>query len=260
MDLMKWFEEAPTSIDGNSLPLSRIRILEQMLINKFGEGVVVDELHRFPSRKNAVVHLKIRTDKQNHVELVAKMFILGNYNLELSVLVESWKHNITIPEVIDARDNVILMSYVPGEPLVEIINRTFEPLIIERLAQWYHDFHSVHDKIKGDPRLRNFIYNDGVLYGIDFEEAQSGPWLLDIGGISASLLDTNPIFDTRKRRLSWRLLGSYLSLSGLKRETAVEHEFIKVIADTLEQTAIRRNDSRILELSKRILEEGLPDD
>jgi tRNA A-37 threonylcarbamoyl transferase component Bud32 len=261
MDLMKWFGETPTGIDGMPLPLTRVETLEQILEKKFGRNIVIDEIHRLRSRKNVVIHLRISPYEEGHVvEMVAKMFILGRYDIELLVLLESWKQGLSVPEVIEARDDVILMSYIPGEPLVERINRTFEPHLIDLLAQWYYDFHSVHNKIKGDPRLRNFIYNKGALFGVDFEETCSGSWMHDIAGISASLLDTDPVFDSRKRRLSWRLLDSYLSLSGQKRDTAVEHEFNEVIANTLKQTAIWRDDSRILKIAERILIEGLPDE
>ena len=186
------------------------------------------------------------------------MFVGGMYDTELSILLSSWKHGLTVPEVVEARDGVILMSFIPGETFVDVMNNTFDPHLIDKLAQWYYDYHSVHEQIKGDPRLRNFIYHENTLYGLDFEESRPGPWMLDIAGISASLLDTNPIFDSRKRALSWRLLDTYLSLLGQERDAALEDEFTTVIADTLQQTSVWRRDSGILELSERIRTEGLP--
>jgi hypothetical protein len=260
MDLMKWFDETPTGIDGVPLPLDRIDTLEQILQKKYGRDIEVENLSRLRSRKNIVIHLRIGLCNQNRVELVAKMFVLGDYNIELSILSESWKHNLAVPEVIDADDGVILMSYIPGEPLVDRINRTFQPHLIDLLARWYYDFHSLHNMTKGDPRLRNFIYDGNILHGVDFEETCPGPWMLDIAGISASLLDTDPIFDARKRRLSWRLLDSYLSLIGKKRNMEIEHEFNVVLAATLKQTAMRRMNNEILRIAESLLTEGLPKD
>ena len=258
MDLIKWLGELPRGIDGRPLPLSHIDTLDQILQGKFGKNAVLKHVHRLRSRKNVVLHLTVSSKRLKSVELVAKMFVDGMYDTEVSVLLSSWKHGLTVPEVVEARDGVILMSFIPGQTLVDAINSTFDSRLIDKLAQWYYDYHSVHKQIKGDPRLRNFIYHENTLYGIDFEESRLGPWTLDIAGISASLLDTDPIFDPRKRALSWRLLDVYLSLLGQERDATLEDEFTTVIADTLQQTSVWRRDSRILELSERIRTEGLP--
>lgn len=258
MDLIKWLGELPRGIDGKPLPPSHVDTLDQILREKIGKNAVLMHVHRLRSRKNVVLHLTVSSKRSKSVELVAKMFVAGNYETEVSVLLSSRKHGLAVPEVIGARDGVILMSFIPGEVLVDAINHTFDSRIIDKLAHWYYDYHSVHRQIKGDPRLRNFIYHENTLYGIDFEESRPGSWMLDIAGISASLLDTNPIFDPRKRVLSWRLLDTYLSLLGQERDTTLEDEFTTVIADTLQQTSAWRTDSRILELSERIRTDGLP--
>ena len=258
MDLIKWLGELPRGIDGRPLPPTHIDTLDQLLQKKFGKNAVLENVHRLRSRKNVVLHLTVSSKRLKSVELVAKMFVDGMYDTEVSVLLSSWKHGLTVPEVVEARDGVILMSFIPGQTLVDAINSTFDPRLIDKLAQWYYDYHSVHKQTKGDPRLRNFIYHENTLYGIDFEESCPGPWMLDIAGISASLLDTNPIFDPRKRALSWRLLDTYLSLLGQERDTTVEDEFTTIIADALQQTSVWRRDSRIFELSKRVRTEGLP--
>jgi tRNA A-37 threonylcarbamoyl transferase component Bud32 len=261
MDLMKWFGNTPTGIDGVPLPSVRIETLEKMLQERLETSPVLDEVRRFRSRKNVVLYLRIGPSGRNSItELVAKIFLSGRYDIELDVLRKSWKHGLAVPEVIAARDGVILMSYIPGETLVERINRTFEPHLIDLLAQWYYTFHSIHNKIKGDPRLRNFICAKNTLHGVDFEETDSGSWMLDIAGVSASLLDTNPIFDSRKIRLSWHFLDSYLVLSQKKRTRAIENEFNQVLASTLKQTAIWRKDDRISKIAEKIHAEGLPKD
>jgi thiamine kinase-like enzyme len=257
MDLMKWLGDTPIGIDGKPLPSDRINTLEIILQDKFGKEAVLRQANRLKSRKNIVLHLKIISKEQESVDLVAKMFVAGLYNTELSILESSWKQGLAVPEVIEAQNGVILMSFIPGETLVDRINSTFDPHLIDLLAQWYYNYHSVHKQIKGDPRLRNFIYYENALYGVDFEESCPGPWILDIAGVSASLLDTNPIFDSRKRALSWHLLDSYLSLLGQERDAKIETEFTTVIADTLKQTSIWRKNTRILELSEVIRAEGL---
>jgi len=92
---------------------------------------------------------------------------------------------------------------------------------------------------------------------VDFEESREDFWMVDIAGVCASLLDTNPIYDPRKRTLSWRFLEKYLSFHVGPRET-VYTDFISKLADTLKQTAEWRNNKEILELSEKIRIEGLP--
>ena len=257
MNLTKWFAEIPTGIDGKVIPSKRIHVLEEILLDRFGEKVNIKSVNRLRSKKNSVLHLKLIDSQNEEIDVVAKMFIEGKYENELSILSSSYAHKLSVPEIFDARDSVILMNYIPGEVVVDRINQTFESELVEKLAEWYYKYHSVHGQVKADPRLRNFIYNNGKIYGVDFEESHLGHWMIDIGGVCSSLLDTNPVFDKRKRALSWHLLDTYLTLLGKERDTAIESMFIKTIADTLKQTSTWRKDTRILELSERIRNEGL---
>lgn len=258
MDLIKWFREIPTGIDGIPLPQDRIDTLEKILLEKFNQEVVIESVKRLKSKKNTVVSLKITPKGSDTITLVAKMFIAGRFENELSILKSSWSHGLAVPEILEAHDNVILMNFISGETFVDRINHTFEPHLIDKLAKWYYNYHTAHKQIKGDPRLRNFICHDNQIFGVDFEESCSGPWMLDIAGVSASLLDTNPVFDQRKRVLSWRFLESYLSLFGKKRDESVDKEFISTLADILKQTSVWRKNDSILDYSEKIRVEGLP--
>lgn len=260
MDLIKWFKEIPTGIDGIPLPQDRIDTLERILLEKFNQEVVIESVTRLKSKKNTVVSLKITPRGSETTTLVAKMFIAGRFENELSILKSSWSHGLAVPEVLEAQDDVILMNYIPGETFVDRINRTFEQHLIDKLAKWYYNYHTTHKQIKGDPRLRNFICHDNQIFGVDFEESCSGPWMLDIAGVSASLLDTNPVFNQRKRVLSWRFLESYLSFFGRNRDEVTDKEFISTLADILKQTSIWRKSDRILDISEKIRFEGLPTD
>jgi tRNA A-37 threonylcarbamoyl transferase component Bud32 len=160
--------------------------------------------------------------------------------------------------VIEARDGVILMDYITGEPLVDVLNRNFEPSIIDILAEWYYKYHNAHEMIKGDPRLRNFILNNGQIYGVDYEESRPDSWILDIAGTAASLLDTDPINDARKRKMCWTLLDTYLDLIDETRTPRIEDQFIETVADTLKQTAIWRESDEIMSISEDIRESGIP--
>jgi tRNA A-37 threonylcarbamoyl transferase component Bud32 len=259
MDLSKWFPTIPIGIDGTKLNPDRITTLEEILVEHFGPDVSLQSMERLKSRKNIVIHLEIvNTDQTTPLEVVAKMFVVDKFDIELQILRSSWEKSLAVPEVFVARKGVILMDYITGEPLVDILNRTFESSLIDMLAEWYYNYHNAHDMIKGDPRLRNFIHHNGQIYGVDYEESRPASWILDIGGTAASLLDTNPIFDVRKQKMCWSLLETYLDLIDEERTSKIEKEFNETVADTLKQTAIWRKNDEIMSISDNIRERGIP--
>jgi len=259
MDLSKWFPTIPTGVDDTTLNPDRIITLEEILSDQYGPDVSLLSLERLKSRKNIVVRLEVmNTEQVTPLDVVAKMFVVDKFDIELRILKSSWEKSLAVPEVIEARNGVILMDYIAGEPFVDVLNRTFEPLLIDMLAEWYYNYHSAHDMIKGDPRLRNFIHNNGRVFGVDYEDSRPDSWILDIGGTAASLLDTNPIDDVRKRKMCWTLLDTYLDLIGKKRTFEIESEFNETVADTLKQTAIWRKNDEIMSISETIRENGIP--
>ncbi len=259
---MPVFDERNDSIygvDGNPLQLSKIDILEKLVENLVGPDFEVIENMRLRSKKNVVLHLIMKSSGSHEtVNLIAKAFVTGNFDVELKLLEQSFENGLKVPKVIAAKDGVLLLDYIEGELLVDIINRTFDPALIDDLALWYYDFHTSQPLLKGDPRLRNFIIAGDGLFGIDFEEANKGHWIVDLGGIAASLLDTNPINDSRKRLMVWNLLDKYLELKEIERTDHIDKDYISVIFQTLKQTAKWRNSESILYLANQIQKDGLP--
>ena len=242
MDLHQLLKDLPKGRDGTTIDPQCISTLQHLIQESYGNDATPRVLERFQSKKNVVLHLSIPDSDQ---EFVTKIFVTEAFGKEVKILQDSFKHGLSVPEVINARDDVLLMSYIPGPTLVDVINQSFSSGLMKDLAEWYFYFHSVHGEIKGDPRLRNFIYNTHGIFGVDFEETRQDHWILDIAGIAASIFDTNPIFDKRKHPLAWNLLEAYLDLRHSKRDPAIDHLFIKTIAGTLRETAELRNDSRI---------------
>ncbi|MFW9842985.1 MAG: hypothetical protein ACFFEV_00235 [Candidatus Thorarchaeota archaeon] len=258
MDLITLFKEIPTGIDGTPLPQERIDTLEEILMKTYGMDTVVASASRLKSKKNTVISLKVSSTGTKLHTVVAKMFIADRFQNELFILKASWAQGLAVPRIIEARNGVILMEFIPGEPFVDRINRTFEPHLIDKLAEWYYNYHKVHGQIKGDPRLRNFIIQHDKIFGVDFEESREDHWMVDIAGVCASLLDTDPIFDPRKQKLSWRFLDTYLSFLDVSPNETIYADFIPTLADILKQTSEWRKDNKILELSEKIRTEGLP--
>ena len=259
MDLVKKLGSDLTGVDGIKLNPARARALENLLTRNFGPDVKARLIQRFKSKKNVVIHIGMDSDS-GMPDLVAKMFVTEHFKTDLMALKLSHENGLAVPRVVDADDGVILMDFISGEPLTERINRTFEPALIDDLAKWYYNYHSIRDMIKGDPRLRNFICAEKALVGLDFEETTLGHWILDIGGASASLLDTKPVFDSRKRKLVWHFLEEYLSSCGKERNKNIDGLFITTVSEALKRTAYWRKDDDILALANLVEKSGIPVD
>ncbi|TFG15322.1 hypothetical protein EU537_01495 [Candidatus Thorarchaeota archaeon] len=259
MSFIQEFDIDTTGIDGRRLDSTLASDFENLLFQYYGPETRIESAKRMRSKKNVTLDLIIDVGKDTLSHVVAKLFIEDGYLIERRVLAESTHNDLAVPRILATVPNVILMEYISGIPLIERIHETYSMEEIDKLASWYHRFHDIHNLIKGDARLRNFIMKDNsTLYGVDFEEARPGEWIIDIGGAAASLLDTDPIFDIRKQKLAWRLLDQYLLLIGTNRTKNQETEFIQSVANALQQTAIWRNDKELQRLSQQVRTDGIP--
>ncbi len=257
MNLWKTFNTEFFGVDGKRLDSTRLLTLRTML-EEIGYPFEKTRVYRLESKKNIVLHIVVNGETE-HVSqsIIAKLFVTEGFEREMALLRLCNEKGFAVPQLLRSEDGVILMQYIPGETLVETVNRTFDPQIAELLADWYFRFHSITNVLKGDPRLRNFIATSEGIIGLDFEEAHPGHWIVDIGGICASILDTTPVFDVRKRRLVWVLLDRYLRCMGEKRTSAIEGSFLNSVADALAETAHWRQDTRLLELAHSVRTKGI---
>ena len=260
MNILQEFDIPFVGVDGRRLEPTVVSRFEELLIRYYGPEAKIGSAKRMRSKKNVTLDLILDLDEAGPSHIVAKLFIEDGYAIERRTLEESIKNDLTVPRILATAPQVILMEFISGPALIERIHETYNPEYIDKLATWYHRFHRVHNLIKGDPRLRNFIVKDtSILYGVDFEEARPGEWIIDIGGAAASLLDTNPIFNTRKRKLAWRLFDQYLLLSGIDRTSEQENKFIQSVANALQQTAVWRSSEKLQQLSEQVRTYGIPE-
>lgn len=157
----------------------------------------------------------------------------------------------------------LLMEYIPGENLCDLLNRRYLPEYVDQLACWLAAFHRSFVRpggktlTRGDSNLRNFIiHENGALYGVDFEEAAPGNPAWDLGRLCASILDTEPMFTPEKAALCRRLIARYGRAAG--RESLEKH-LTSFIAAALRETARRRPQQRsfLLKQSNLIMIRGL---
>jgi tRNA A-37 threonylcarbamoyl transferase component Bud32 len=172
---------------------------------------------RFESKKNTVGYVIL-----NNRPRVLKWYAPGfkaNMEADYSILKNgSSKLNIPKPFNIDKDNNVIVMNYLIGTNLCDVINDQNTSIdqkkkVITELSEWFAKFHSYFKTkdsfcIRGDSILRNFILTDRV-WGVDFEEARNGRPVEDIAGMCSSILSTNPMFTDEKFQLCKTFIKSY---------------------------------------------------
>lgn len=91
-------------------------------------------------------------------------------NKEVKILKASKELGIKVPKIIDREENKIIMEFIKGEKLKDLINKISKERIKEifkEIASYVAILHS-KDIIHGDLTTSNFIINDDDVYLIDF--------------------------------------------------------------------------------------------
>lgn len=197
-----------------------MRDIEELLSkNKKYKNVILQK--KLKGEKNTVAYVTIDEKPR-----VLKWFVPGlkkNMKNEYEIL-KKGKSKLNIPTILDKdeKNNVLVMNYIMGENLSDIINsektsyQEKERLII-LLSEWYHKLHNFfreNDKfiIHGDQNISNFIFADRIM-GVDFEKSRPGKPVEDIAGVCASILTSEPLFTKVKYRLCSILIDKYLKLA-----------------------------------------------
>ena len=218
--------------------------------------------NNFKSKKNTVAYVTLKEKPR-----ILKWFVPGlkkQMDVECSVL-KKGASKLNIPSIyeVDKENNVIIMSYIIGENLCDLINdknTSFneKQRLMILLAEWFTNFHN-HFKtidefyIRGDSTLRNFILTDRI-WGVDFEEFRTGRPVEDIAGMCASILTTDPMFTSEKFKLCKTFLESYVE-STPGRITNANDEIAYAL---LEKIQWRPDEEETLrKYSKKIREQGL---
>ena len=221
------------------------------------KNVIVQK--KFDSKKNTVAYVTIDNNPR-----VIKWFVPG-YKRQMKTeynILKKGLSNINIPAIheIDEENNVIIMSYISGNNLCDVLNDEKIDIkekerLIELLAEWFADFHKFFKteenfQIRGDSNLRNFIYNDRI-WGVDFEESRIGRPVEDIAGLCSSILTTNPMFTSEKFRLCRFFIESYLRFSQDKLDK-INNEIAYTL---LEKIQYRPDEEEILRKYNKIIKE-----
>ncbi|MBE3120992.1 MAG: hypothetical protein IMZ43_05255 [Thermoplasmata archaeon] len=217
----------------------------------------------FESKKNTVAYVVI-----NGQPRILKWYVPGlkqNMDLEYSILKKGFS-DLTLPSPLekDAENNVLVMSYIMGENVCDIINDPRKVIeekqkVAHLLADWFVNFHTFFKsedgfRLRGDANLKNFILSRGRIWGVDFEESRIGKPSEDLATLCVSVLSTDPMFIDEKFELCQIFLDTYLK--------SVKWDVEQLNADIsyalLERIQWRPNDEEILrKYATKIRNKGL---
>jgi tRNA A-37 threonylcarbamoyl transferase component Bud32 len=178
-------------------------------------------IEHYKSKKNLVYKVQnINPEPQNY--RVLKMFRGDNAfkrcEAERRNIEYLLQNDVKVPGIIYSSKDTLVMEYINGRLVNDIVEKLEKGEWIEGLAYWLARFHSL--KIKGSPvllgdsNLRNFIYSNGQIYGIDFEEMSTGDYREDIAQICFFMLTNIPCYGKEKDYLVRMFLNEYEGISG----------------------------------------------
>ena len=181
--------------------------------------------------------LKCYTSKRNQVYLVKlhagsgdRLAVMKKYREEHRLLLDTEyenmkrlkKEGILVPEIIYKGSDSLVMEHVQGDLAADLAEKLDTGDWIDGLALWMAKLHRVREGssslLKRDVNLRNFIYSNGKIYGLDFESTGHGDGRTDLGNLCFFLLTNSPSFKREKYMMTRQLLCSYEGYSGKKPE------------------------------------------
>ncbi len=183
-------------------------------------------IHNLFSRRNTVFFIKSEVFNSN--SCIVKFYSEPNPELKSYIEYENLRklnnQGIKVPQIRSSHSGYNVMEYIPGLLISDLAYSFNIGPWIEKLAYWMFQIHSIHEHnheninnsfLKGDCNLRNFIYYQNEIYGLDFEENSYGDPREDLSEICYFILD-NQVNSPEKIFMAQRFLKSYEKFSGQK--------------------------------------------
>jgi len=120
--------------------------------------------------------------------------------LEASILRDLHARDVAVPGVLACEGNLLVLEYLPGEPLPDIIERgNYSPATLaSALCDWFAAFYAAVPESRGDVNGRNFLCDGEKIYSVDFEERCFESPAKDAGRLAA-FIETYNTSDTLKQ-------------------------------------------------------------
>ena len=248
--------------------------VESALRSILGEDFTILSCRRLESRRNAVFHITGASGGQRR-EVVAKLFLQPGLAHEAWILRQAHTRGLPVPLLIGTTSQTLILEYIPGTNLCDLIERDPDPHYGRLLGAWLAQLHKAFPHqpprrigeggqentlgwalLKGDPRPRNFIYagNDHLI-GVDFEESHPGPPIEDLAGHCSAILDTDPPVTPEKMEICRAILYSYAQHRKCRTEPLIR-KVASLLPHKLRATAARRGNPPALIRAIRRIEEG----
>jgi tRNA A-37 threonylcarbamoyl transferase component Bud32 len=174
--------------------------------NKYHPGFAV--IKKFYSRKNSVYLVKKEGEDRGKI-YVLKIYRGKDRTIRMAneefFLKSLKKSNISIPGILLSEGGSLLVDYIRGPTLLDMLidseagkNKAGSNFL--RALDIIYNFYRYSLDIKGkgyilnDINLRNFIYSNGRIWRIDFEDCSEGRVEKDFGKFLAFVLTYDPVF------------------------------------------------------------------
>jgi tRNA A-37 threonylcarbamoyl transferase component Bud32 len=172
-------------------------------------------MRRLSSKKNRVHHIHTVCG-----DLVIKQFFTGKALKEYHVLEQAERFQLKAPKPYAICRDFIVMEYVKGVNMCDVLNELLETKHVVQLAEWFAAFHNAFEQegktlIKSDAILKNFLNTENGVIGLDYEFAHVGNPVEDVGEMICHILNTNPMFIPRKYVLCHIFVDAYRNLAKL---------------------------------------------
>jgi len=177
------------------------------------------------SRRNAVWLVHARDPGDNRLKYVVKVCAQSNAEQESAILKRLCDWGVAVPAVKWSNHDIIVMEFINGIVLADLMDQAEAVKTgdwIKPLACWLYQLHNVRETAGKvlcvpDLNLRNFINDGKAIVGLDFDEMIWDVPERDLGGISAYILNSSPMFTSEKYRAVGRLVKCYEEMREINR-------------------------------------------
>lgn len=193
-------------------------------------------IRTYYSKRNTVQLLQYRHGPEEKFIILKKHRTLQGAEAEYNTLVHLNRVGLAVPAPLGREGKNLYLQYLKGELLVDVLENNLvpRPAWTRALALWYYTLHSKTASgggtvmLKADNNLRNFLFRDGVVYGLDFEEIGGGDPARDLGQVCAYILANRPAFTAARLAEAsavtrqYQLLNLEVPLERIEKELILE--------------------------------------
>ncbi len=228
--------------------------------------IEITSIEFLKARKNLIFLINLKNPQTLPEEIIIKKISTKSFITEHENLISNYQKGILVPKIFAFKKPYILMEKIDGLNLCDLLNDDLDNStensiyivkkeIFEKLAEWLYNYHEINItsekksqilvRNKGDLRLKNFIYYERKIYGIDFENVYEGIPENDIAEVIVSIITTSPgdIFRDELLEFKINLILDFL-LRYMKINTKFiisNYEIVKCLYSHLKIVAKRRH-------------------